>query len=158
MQLTISAVTLRVAGSPSNRTRIPISSGRPNFTPHPWGLTRTTKHGSTKGQKESRVVKVSRMLQGILVPHRKLTIGRVLEMRKRKDKGSNHAEIFLVSPLDSFGFQIAGGLLDSAETLALCKNETAQFWGRVFSFELPRQPGFIPFGVIRTAHEGSIHL
>jgi hypothetical protein len=46
MQFTTRAVTLVLAGRPSNRTAAPISAGRPNLAAHPCRFTRTAKHGS----------------------------------------------------------------------------------------------------------------
>lgn len=76
MQFTTPAVTLRFAGRPSNRTCVPTFSGRPNRAPHPCGFASIAKHGSKKGWAESRLIRVSRISQGILVPPRRLVVGR----------------------------------------------------------------------------------
>lgn len=87
MQFTTCAVTLRFAGRPSNRTRVPILNGRPNLAPHPCGFTRTTKHGSKKGWAESRLIRVSRISQAILVPPRRLDSNDCSEHEIGKSRG-----------------------------------------------------------------------
>ena len=49
IEFTTRAVTLVLAGRPSNRTAAPISSGRRDRTAHPCGFTRIARHGSENG-------------------------------------------------------------------------------------------------------------
>ena len=49
MQFTTREVTPILAGSPSNRTGPPISSGRWNRAAHPCGFTRSVNDGSENG-------------------------------------------------------------------------------------------------------------
>ena len=70
MQFTTRAVTVIAAGRPSNRTVVPISSGRPNLAAHPCGFTSSVRHDSEKecaGFRLERVIAISKLIR---VPRR----------------------------------------------------------------------------------------
>lgn len=71
MQFTTRAVTFLAAGSPSTRTIVPISRGRPKRAAHPWGFTRITTHSPENGWDGSRAVRVTGISHGIRVPRRR---------------------------------------------------------------------------------------
>lgn len=70
MQFTTRAVTLVLVGRPSRRIADPTFNGRLKRAAHPRVLTRTTRQGSERGGVSSRVVRISSILQLILVPPR----------------------------------------------------------------------------------------
>lgn len=139
MQFTTCAVTLCRAGRPSNRTRVPIFNERPNFRPQPWGFTRTTKQGSKKRRAESRVIRVSRISQAILVPCRRLAVGRVFEEKESESRGIAITPNFAsANPEEDAWRSDRRKQLDFAETLWPFPQRHCLISGRsIFSYDVP---------------------
>ena len=145
MQFTTRAVTVRLAGRPSNRTWVPIFSGRPNLTPHPCGFASIAKHGSKKGWAESRLIRVSRISQGILVPRRRLAVGRFFPSKKSASRGIAITPRFVSANSENPRLPDRRERLDRAEMLWPFLTEPCLISGqRIVSFEAPFPNPYCP--------------
>ena len=128
---------LALVGRPSNRTRVPIISGRPNLRPHPCGFTRTTKQGSKKGWTESRVIKLSRISQGIRVPPLRSAVGRLFHGEKSESRGIATTPKFASADSEGPSLPDCRERLDPADILWLCPTRARLISGqRIVSFSL----------------------